>query len=113
MMKPPGPDRYVNFRWAQNRPFAIAVLKGADDAEAVSARIWLLRWVDRRPVRITGRSAFVAAPSHIGTGVRENHRVRLQPPDVPPEEWPVVDLLLSIRPFTVGAVEPDLRDRAV
>ena len=69
--------------------------------------------IDSGPVRIAGDAALVADPADVGSGVGEDHRVRLQLAHESPDARPVVLLLLAVRPFAVGAVEPDLVDRAV
>src|SRR5438046_241848 len=71
----------------------------------VAGRSWIRHdtWIDCRPVGLAGGAALITNPPDVGPGVREDHCVRLVPPDEPPHARPVVDLLAAVRPFAVGA----------
>ncbi len=113
MVEPAGPDRHVDLGGTPHRSQRRSVL------ERVTHRVVALageshdRRIHRRPVRIAGDSALIPAPADVRSGVGEDHRAGLEPADEPPHPRPVVDLTTAVRPFPVGAVEPDLGDRAV
>ena len=108
-VEPAGADRHVALRrnpvGAEAR--ALAELVAERRAGHVACA------VDERPRRQRPLAALVADPADVRPRVAEHHGVRLQPPHRPVEQRPVVDLPLAVRPFAVGAVEPDLEDRPV
>src|SRR5690349_3339508 len=69
VIEPPRPNRNVDFRRAPHSAVAIPVLQRVDDAWTVDSRIWNARRIHHPPIRITGRSLFVAAPPHVGSGI--------------------------------------------
>src|SRR5215207_2025339 len=113
MIEPPRPDRDIDLGGPPGRAFLVAMLKRRFDA--ISALAWEGHGVrvDGRPVGITGDSALVAAPAHIGTRVGEDHRSRLEPANEAEHPWPVIHLAAAVRPLTVGAVEPDFGDASI
>ena len=107
MIEPPRPDRDVGFAGPPDRALWVAVLQHLHDRVATHAGYGNRGGIHRRPVGVAGDAAFIADPPHIRSGIREHHRVRLQPADVRPEPRPVILLTAPVRPFAVGAVEPD------
>src|SRR5689334_24094608 len=74
MIEPAGTDRDVDFGWSPHRPQAITMLKRVDDSRTVGAGIGNPRRIDRRPIRVAGHAALVAAPAHVRSGIRKHHR---------------------------------------
>src|SRR6266850_4308102 len=111
MMEPARADRYVGFAWPPDGARDIAMLQRAHDLGAADA--WDLHdtRVDGGPIGVAGQSILIANPANVGSGVGEHHRIWLEPPHQSPDSRPIVDLLLAIRPFAIGAVEPDLVNR--
>src|SRR3712207_3889700 len=64
------------------------------------------------PFRLTSQSSFIAYPAHI-IAHDSHYGFRLQTLDGSVKSVPIIDLLLAVRSFTVGSVEPNLVHFAV
>jgi hypothetical protein len=124
MIKPAGPYGDIAFG---RQPVRAGMIAGVETF-SISAAFKSIAGaefsgVQRLPARFTGNALFVAHPANIRTAVAEHARIRLEFADKLPSHRPVVAGLAinrarfpgaAIATITaVGAVEPDLADRAV
>src|ERR1035437_5118911 len=112
-MEPARPDRNVGLAGTPHDTIRVAVLQPLAHLRRIVPGIRHERGIDRAPVGITRRPTLVSDPPDVGTRIREHQRTRLQPANRAVNTIPVVYLLLSVRPFSVRAVEEQLDDRPV
>src|SRR5690625_6076322 len=74
-------------------------------------------------IRFSRKPLLISHPAHIGTGITEDHSIRLQFSDMVPDPWPVViSLAIHLSIFigtavisctSIGSVKPYLKNIAV
>ena len=111
--EPPRADRDIGLAGTPHAALRIPVQERTDDSIAADSGVRHRGGIDRAPVRVARDPLLVPDPADVGSRIREDDRLRLEPADDPMDTRPVVRLSLSIRPLAVGTIEPDFHDGTV